>query len=446
MTPTSRPGQRRIPWPLPPQLTDLAVAAVVALLTGLDAAVNDSGHRQADWLTWLLFAVSVAALLVRSRWPVAVTVLTGAACAGWALHGHIGELLNLPVMVALYAIAVQGDRRRTLRTAVVAALVSGVVSVIAGKDVAQPQGAPLLEMLWPLVPLLLGEVVRGRRELMREYAGRAERAEADREREARRKVDQERVRIARELHDVVAHTVSAMTVQAGLALDALDSRPEVARTAMRQVRTSGKEAVRELRATVGVLREGREASVDPAPRLAQLDELVEGVRGTGLRVSLHADTDTDTATDSGAGTGGRELPRLVELAAYRIVQEALTNVIKHAEARHVAVSVVVAGGRLAVEVTDDGPATAEGPGEGYGLIGMRERATAMGGDLEAGPLRGGGWRVRAVLPVESGATPSAEDGATSCVEGGGALSGEGGGASHAERGATFPEGPEGGAA
>lgn len=125
VSPASRPRQRRLAWPLPPQLTDLAVAAVVALLTGLDAAVNGSGHRQADWLTWLLFAVSVAALLVRSRWPVAVTVVTGAACAGWALYGHIGELLNLPVMVALYALAVRGDRRRTLRTAVVAALVSG---------------------------------------------------------------------------------------------------------------------------------------------------------------------------------------------------------------------------------------------------------------------------------------------------------------------------------
>ncbi|GAA1945722.1 histidine kinase [Streptomyces durmitorensis] len=399
MTPTSRSWQRRLTWPLPSQLTDLAVAAVVALLTGLDAAVNDSGHRQADRLTWLLYAVSIGALLVRSRWPVAVTVVTGAACAGWALYGHIGELLNLPVMVALYALAAQGDRRRTLRTAVVAALVSGVVSVIAGKDVAQPQGAPLLEMLWPLVPLLLGEVVRGRRELMKEYADRAERAEADREREARRKVDQERVRIARELHDVVAHTVSAMTVQAGLALDALDSRPEVARTAMRQVRTSGKEAVRELRATVGVLREGRRvASVDPAPRLAQLDDLVEGVRGTGLQVSLHTDTDTDTAT------GGRELPQLVELAAYRIVQEALTNVIKHADARHVAVSVATAGGRLAVEITDDGPprTAAAASGEGYGLIGMRERATAVDGTLEAGPLSGGGWRVRAVIPVEEG--------------------------------------------
>ncbi|MGW6025370.1 sensor histidine kinase [Streptomyces sp. NPDC055099] len=392
MTTAFRSWQRRLPWPLPPHLTDPAVAAVVAVLTGLDAAVNDSGHRQADWLTWLLFAVSVAALLVRSRWPVAVTVITGAACAGWALYGHIGELLNLPVMVALYALAVRGDRRRTLRTAVVAALVSGTVSVIAGKDVAQPQGAPLLEMLWPLVPLLLGEVVRGRQELLQEYAERAERAEADREREARRKVDQERVRIARELHDVIAHTVSAMTVQAGLALDALDSRPEVARTAMRQVRTSGKEAVRELRTTVGVLREGRHtAAAAPAPRLAQLDELVEGVRGTGPRISLHTDT------------GGRELPQLVELAAYRIVQEALTNVIKHADARHVAVSVAVVGEGLAVEITDDGPERSVDSGEGYGLIGMRERATTMGGDLEAGPLRGGGWRVRAVLPVEGGA-------------------------------------------
>ncbi|MEV6751261.1 sensor histidine kinase [Streptomyces sp. NPDC051214] len=392
MTIAFRSWQRRLPWPLSPQLTDLVVAAVVALLTGLDAAVNGPGHRQADWLTWLLFAVSVAALLVRSRWPVAVTVVTGAACAGWALYGHIGELLNLPVMVALYALAVRGDRRRTLRAAVVAALVSGTVSVIAGKDVAQPQGAPLLEMLWPLVPLLLGEVVRGRRELLQEYAERAERAEADREREARRKVDQERVRIARELHDVIAHTVSAMTVQAGLALDALDSRPEVARMAMRQVRTSGKEAVRELRTTVGVLRAGRRtAAADPAPRLAQLDELVEGVRGTGLRVSLHLDT------------GGRELPQLVELAAYRIVQEALTNVIKHADARHVAVSVAVVGEGLAVEITDDGPERAVAAGEGYGLIGMRERATTMGGDLEAGPLRGGGWRVRAVLPAEGGA-------------------------------------------
>ncbi|MFE9688092.1 histidine kinase [Streptomyces sp. NPDC006285] len=205
---------------------------------GRDAASNSSGYRQDDWVTWLLFAVSIAALLVRSRRPVAVAVVTGAACAGWALYGHIGELLNLPVMVALYAVAVQGERRRTVRTAVIASLVAGVVAVMAGIDVVQPQGAPLTEMLWPLIPLLLNEAVRGRRELAAEYATRVERAEADRERNAQRRVEQERVRIARELHDIV----SAMTVQAGLALDALDMKPEVARAAIRQVRTSGKEA------------------------------------------------------------------------------------------------------------------------------------------------------------------------------------------------------------
>ncbi|WP_338145816.1 sensor histidine kinase [Streptomyces scabichelini] len=386
MTPTVF-WTRRIPWPLPPPLADLAIAAVVALFTGSDAAVNDPGHRQADWVTWLLFAVSVGALLVRSRWPVAVALVTGAACAGWALYGHIGELLNLPVMVALYAVAVQGNRRRTVRTAVVAALASGVVSLIAGIEVAQPQGAPMLEMLWPLVPLLLGEVVRGRRELLGEYANRAVRAEAEREREARRKVEQERVRIARELHDVVAHTVSAMTVQAGLALDAFDTRPELAREAMRQVRTSGKEAVRELRSTVGVLREDGAARTDPAPRLAQLGELAERVRGAGVRVSLRTDT------------GGRELPQLVELAAYRIVQEALTNVIKHAEARHAAVWVALNGDRLVVEVTDDGSAMSQTGSGGYGLVGMRERAVSVDGTLRAGPSPGGGWQVHATLPV-----------------------------------------------
>ncbi|MEV6168016.1 histidine kinase [Streptomyces sp. NPDC051954] len=382
----------RIPWPLPPPLADVAIAAVVALFAGSDLAVNVPPYRQADWLTWLLFAVSIAALLVRSRWPVAVAAVTGAADAGWALYGHIGELLNLPVMVALYAVAVQGERRRTVRTAVIAALASGIVSLIAGIDVAQPQGAPLLEMLWPLVPLLLGEVVRGRRELMAEYAARAERAEADRERDALRRVEQERVRIARELHDVVAHTVSAMTVQAGLALDALDAKPQVAREAMRQVRMSGKEAVRELRTTVGVLRQGQgEAGIEPAPRLGELPDLAERVRTTGLRVTLRVDT------------GGREVPQSVELAVYRIVQEALTNVMKHADARHVAVSVGAEGDCVTVEVIDDGTVEAEIGEGGFGLIGMRERALAVGGTFGAGRAAGGGWRVCASLPTDGGA-------------------------------------------
>jgi len=244
--------------------------------------------------------------------------VTGAACAGWALHGHIGELLNLPVIVALYTVAVLGDRRRTLWTGLAAAVVSGVVALIVGRDVVNPQGLPVLEMVWPLVPLLLGEAVRTRRELLAEYAARAARAEEDREREAARRVRQERVRVAREIHDILAHTVSAMTVQAGVALDALDTAPEVSRRAMTQVRASGKEAVRELRATLSVLRETE--STAPAPRLDQLTELVAGTEAGGVRVTLRREP------------SGAAFPAVVEATAYRIVQEAPTNAVKHSGA------------------------------------------------------------------------------------------------------------------
>ncbi|HET6859888.1 MAG TPA: histidine kinase [Streptomyces sp.] len=370
---------------LPPRAADLLVVAVVGLFTASDAAVNEPGYRQADALTWLLLALSLLALAWRRARPVPVALVTGGACAGWALYGHIGELLNLPVLVALYTVAVLGDRRRTVITGLVASLTSGVVALSVGRDVVNPQGLPVLEMLWPLVPLLLGEAVRTRRELLREYAARAARAEEEREREAARRVREERVRIARELHDIVAHTVSAMTVQAGVALDALDSRPDVSRQAMRQVRASGKEAVRELRATLTVLREGPEPTA-PAPGLDQLDELVRRLAAGDLRISLHRDT------------GGGPLPAAVELAAYRIVQEALTNVVRHAAARHAAVSVTRGEGRLLVEVVDDGP-PAIPSGGGFGLVGMRERAGAVAGSVEYGPVPGGGFVVRASLPA-----------------------------------------------
>jgi signal transduction histidine kinase len=374
---------------LPPVAVDVLVVGVVGMFTGPDAAVNEPEYRQADWLTWLLLAVSLLALLWRRRWPVPVAVVTGAACAGWALHGHIGELLNLPTIVALYTVAVQGDRRRTLWTGLAAALASGVVALWVGKDVVNPQGLPVLEMLWPLVPLLLGEVVRTRRELLDEYAARAARAEADREREAARRVREERVRIARELHDVVAHTVAAMTVQAGVALETFDVRPEMARQAMRQVRDSGKGAVRELRATVTVLREpeGEDDPVEPAPGIERLGELVDRFAGGGIELTLR---------EEGASDG---VPSVVGLAAYRIVQEALTNVVKHSRARHAAVSVVRQDGRLAVEVIDDGPPSPPPEEGGFGLVGMRERAAAAGGTIDYGPVPGGGFRVRAVLPA-----------------------------------------------
>ncbi|MFF0260432.1 sensor histidine kinase [Streptomyces microflavus] len=376
---------------LPPLVADLLVVAVVGLFTASDAAVNDPGYRQDDALTWALLAVSLVALAFRRRRPVAVLCVTGAACAGWALHGHIGELLNLPVIVALYTVAVLGDRRRTLWTGLAAAAVSGVVALIVGRDVVNPQGLPVLEMVWPLVPLLLGEAVRTRRELLAEYAARAARAEEEREREADRRVRQERVRVAREIHDILAHTVSAMTVQAGVALDALDTAPEVSRRAMTQVRASGKEAVRELRATLSVLRATE--STAPAPRLDQLAELVAGVEAGGVRVVLRR------------APAGAAYPAVVGTTAYRIVQEALTNVVKHSGAGRVAVSLTGGDTHLDIEIVDDGPPRSEpAAGKGFGLIGMRERVLAVGGTLAYGPVPGGGFRVHAELPTE-GAAP-----------------------------------------
>ncbi|MDN3023973.1 histidine kinase [Streptomyces sp. S.PB5] len=374
---------------LSPGTVDLLVVAVVGWFTGLDAAANEPEYRQADRLTWLLLVVSLLALVWRRRWPVAVALVTGAACAGWALHGHIGELLNLPVLVALYTVAVQGDRRRTLWTGLVASLTSGGVALWVGSEVVNPQGLPVLEMLWPLVPLLLGEVVRTRRQLLAEYAARTARAEAEREREAARRVREERVRIARELHDVVAHTVTAMTVQAGVALDAFDAQPETARAAVRQVRHSGKEALRELRATVGVLRDAEGEPVEPMPGIGRLDDLVGRFAGGGVEITLRQEAADD------------DVPSVVGLAVYRIVQEALTNVLKHSGARHASVSVARRDGALTVEVVDDGRPTEPATG-GFGLIGMRERAAAAAGRIDAGPLPGGGFRVRAELPVDEG--------------------------------------------
>lgn len=359
---------------------DLALSVAVGCLTAADLASNVPGSREDDWLSWALLGVAVFGLCWQRRRPLLATVVTGAGSLGWTLLGHLGELLNLPWMVALYFLASSGDRRRTLWIGAAAAFASGAVAVLAGQEEGRPVPSPVLEMAIPLVPLLLGEVVRGRRELTASYAERARRAEQEREREVERRVREERMRIARELHDIVAHTVSAMTVQAGVALDALDRRPELSRAALRQVRDSGREAVRELRTTLSVLRDDEATPVAPADRL-----------GISLR-----------GGDLVGAEGG--LPPVVELAAYRIVQEALTNVLRHSRARHATVAVGLdAERRLVVEVVDEGPARAGSGDAGLGLVGMRERATAVGGALDVGPLPDGGFRVRATLPSGRGA-------------------------------------------
>ena len=230
---------------------------------------------------------------------------------------------------------------------------------------------------------------------MQAIRDRAEKAERTREEEARRRVAEERLRIARDLHDVVAHHIALVNVQAGVASHVMDKRPDQAKEALAHVRQASRSALDELRATVGLLRQSGdpEAPTEPAPGLARLGELVGTFHHAGLHVEVaRADQ-------------GTELPAAVDLAAYRIIQEALTNVRKHAGGRAKAeVSVVRVGPNIEVTVLDDGTGTEDGApadGGGHGLLGMRERVTAVRGTLTTGPRYGGGFRVHAILPVRS---------------------------------------------
>jgi signal transduction histidine kinase len=238
--------------------------------------------------------------------------------------------------------------------------------------------------------LLLGEAVRNRRAWAQEVRRRLERAEEDREREAARRVAEERLRIARELHDVMAHTVATLNVQAGVAADVIDDAPEQAKASLRTIREQSREAMAELRATVGLLRGGAiDAPRAPAPGLAGLDALVQMATGAGVEVDV-----------SVAGAV-RPLPAAIDLTAYRILQESLTNVVQHAHATAASVLVRYDADAIVLQVEDDGhgPAHAGNGASGFGLVGMRERAAALGGILDAGPRPGGGFRVHAQLPT-----------------------------------------------
>jgi signal transduction histidine kinase len=292
----------------------------------------------------------------------------------WALEP--GNTVVLIPMVALAQLASRSDRRHNVAYAL-AVVPCVVVSVLPFAD----DGGELFSVVVRNVALCglalaVGDMVRSRRESIEE--------------EAQRRLGEERLRIAREVHDVVAHAMVAINVQAGVAAHRLDRDPEQARSALRAIKETSGEALSDLRATLGVLRgEDHDAPVRPAAGLGDLDELAEGLRAAGVEVALEV------------GDVG-ELPAAVHAAGYRIVQEALTNALRHAGAAHVRVHVARAAGAVRIEVTDDGAGAAAngaGDGSGSGLRGMRERAAALGGSLEAGRGEGRGWRVRAELPA-----------------------------------------------
>jgi signal transduction histidine kinase len=292
-------------------------------------------------------------------------------------------------LVALYGVAVAGHRMWTLAVTVLFAGGGLLVRLVVEQE---PLVAIVLNSALYILVSLLGDAVHTRRQLAREAAERLRLAHAERDAELRRRLAQERLQMAHELHDVMAHTVTTMSIQAAAAADSLDHRPEAARAALGHLRASAADAMRELRATIGILRapegpEGPEGRA-PSPTLADLDELVATLAASGLQVDLRRQ--------------GRVRPvgGVVELTAYRIVQEALTNVIRHADTDRAQVTLRYDDDALQVCIDDDGRGTAGGAvTSGHGLRGIRERVEALDGRLTVGPRPKGGFRVQARLPT-----------------------------------------------
>jgi signal transduction histidine kinase len=289
----------------------------------------------------------------------------------------------LPAWSALYLVAVT-CRRRTALAALGAALIAPAVAV-GGFDRGVLLGL-ISSLVWTI-----GYAVGRHRAYERELRlHQARQAEAELEK-ARRGVTEERMRIARELHDVVAHSMSVITVQAGFGNLVLDDQPAQARAALGAIETTGREALAEMRRLLGMLRDDGPAALAPAPGLGELDHLVAQTGKAGVRVQVEITGEP------------RPLPPGIDLSAFRIVQEALTNVVKHAETGSCRLAIAYAERELSIEITDDGRGGPAGNGPGHGLIGMRERVHLYGGTVRAAPLPGRGFRVTASLPVATAA-------------------------------------------
>ncbi|HVL05545.1 MAG TPA: sensor histidine kinase [Acidimicrobiales bacterium] len=370
----------------------LALAVGVVQVAGTYLAGRHQADREPfDVLAGLLLLAGPAALVVRRRFPVAVYVTAFAATLGYVSLGYPRGPIFFSLIVSFLTVALAGHR-------VVAwvGLAVGYVGFLWAEVVFGDLDGPGWEALvglaaWLLVLAAAGEGLRIRR-VRTEEAARA------REEESRRRAGEERLRIARELHDVLAHNISLINVQAGVALHLMEEKPEQARTALTAIKAASKDALGELRSVLDVLRMtgpgGRSTSdVDEgAPRapttgLEDLDRLVSGATAAGVDVRVVTE-----------GTP-RPLPPSVDLAAFRIVQEALTNVTRHAGQATATISLTYGDERLTVQVDDDGRGVnGAGPGSGNGIRGMKERASALGGELRAGPKPGGGFRVTASLP------------------------------------------------
>ncbi|MGH3238345.1 MAG: sensor histidine kinase, partial [Streptosporangiaceae bacterium] len=381
-----------------PAVRDMVLALVVTavLVYGAYGEAHPSttayftgGHHLPYTPASALILVAVACLVLawRCRWPVAVLGVSVAAATIYTLLGYVNGAVLVAPMIALYTVATQSSVRRAVAYGLGTLAVLGLASIAVNPFGPFNGGVDILPFMVAVV-VIAGIAVANRQAYVESIKDRAEQ-------DARRRIDEERLRIARELHDVVAHTMATINVQAGVAAHVLSTRPEVAAESLQAIKAASKDGLRELRAILNVLRQADDADpTQPAPGTAQLGALIAGARQTGLET---------TFTVTGEPV---PLPAAVDLAAYRIVQESLTNVIRHAGLAVATVSLGYHADELRIDVTDTGrgqPASAAGQSAGqsagHGLAGMRERAAAVGGTIETGPGPGGGFRVAARLPL-----------------------------------------------
>jgi signal transduction histidine kinase len=359
------------------------------VIAGAAALIVDGLLRGDGSLPLVAYPLAVAAavpLAFLRRAPLASLLgVEGGVIACVAVFKPVEAAIAL-LVVALFTVALVGDRHRSLLVGGVTAVVLVATTLVVGGKIELANA--VIRLLLVFAAVAVGDTIRSRRALRAATLRQAEREERDREEESRRRVANERLRIARDLHDSLAHALVAINVRAGVAAHLTDSQNPTA--ALLDIKAVSADALRDLRATLGLLREQDEAApVSPALDLAALPELIGRARASGL------DADMDIKVN------GEAVPTPVGRAAFRIVQEALTNVVRHAHASSAHVVVATGSGALRVEVTDDGRGGTGGT-EGHGLRGMAERAAALGGRVDTGPRAEGGWRVEAVLPLSRG--------------------------------------------
>jgi signal transduction histidine kinase len=350
----------------------------------------EDGQRELDALGYAVIAAAVGALVLRRRWPELALALTSAMLVTYAVADYAGGPIYVVFCVALYSVAVTRGRLRTVVLSMVAtALVMAAAYLPDPLD--KPLWGPLVLFSWSLAVVIGGQAKQAH---LANNAARDRALDEQRREEARRQMIEERLRIARDLHDVVAHSISSISVQSGAAAHVFDRSPEQAKEALLGIQQTSKDALAELRATLDLLRDTSESAPRaPVARLTDLRPLIDAAGRAGLSVITNVDGIV------------RPLPPAVDTAGYRIVQESLTNAMRHSSAVRAHVSLVYGPDVVEIEVTDEGPSrngsngTDDDDRAGHGIAGMHERAELIGGRLQAGARPEGGFRVWTRLPA-----------------------------------------------